>query len=172
MSRLDDALPELYDELRRIAERALRGERPGHTLQATALVHEAYLKLAATPDYAYLSRDQLLGAAARAMRRVLVDHARRRRRDKRGGDILRVTLSPELATPEPGVDLLALDEALERLAALDERQVRIVELRFIAGLSVEETATLLGLSPTSVKRDTMMARAWLLRELGTSAGGS
>lgn len=168
MASLDDLVPEVYSELQRLAAKALRSERSGHTLDPTALVHETYLRLAAAPNYADLSRPQLLGVAARAMRNVLVDHARRRNRDKRGGgDALRVTLSPDLAAPVSDVDALALHEALNRLEALDEQQVRIVEMRFIAGLSVEEVADALSVSPRTVKRDSMMARAWLLRELGT-----
>jgi len=171
MPHLDVLLPEIYDELRRLAAGALRGERAGHTLDPTALVHEAYLKLAGTPSYSYLSRQQLLGVAARAMRRVLVDYARGRQRAKRGADPLRVTLSPEIAAAGSDLDLLLLDEALDRLGALDERQVQIVELRFLAGLSVEEVAEILGVSPTTIKRDTLLARAWLLRELGGARDG-
>jgi len=166
MAKLDDLVPEVYEELQRLAAHALRAERVSHTLDPSALVHEAYLRLARTPAYAYVSRHQLLGVAARAMRHVLVDHARHRNRGKRGSGALRVTLSPEIAAPMPDVDALALQEALERLEALDEQQVKIVELRFIAGLSVEEVAEVLEISPRTVKRDSMMARAWLLRELG------
>ena len=164
--QLDDLVPEVYGELQRIAARSLRSERAGHTLDATALVHETYLRLAQTPGYAYVSRHQLLGVAARAMRQVLIDHARRRNRDKRGGGVaLKVTLSPEIAAPSPEIDALELHEALNRLEALDPQQVRIVELRFIAGLSVEEVAEALEVSPRTVKRDSMMARAWLLTQL-------
>ncbi len=166
MVKLDELVPEVYEELQRLAAHALRSERAAHTLDATALVHEAYLRLAQTPTYTYVSRNQLLGVAARAMRNVLVDHARRRNREKRGSGALRVTLSPDLEAQQSDVDILALHEALNRLEALDEQQVRIVELRFIAGLSVEEVAELLGISARTVKRDSMMARAWLLRELG------
>lgn len=166
MVNLDDLVPEVYGELQRLAANALRSERPAHTLDSTALVHEAYLRLAQTPGFAYVSRHQFIGVAVRAMRHVLVDHARHRNRGKRGSGALRVTLSPEIAAPAPGVDALALHEALDRLQALDEQQVRIVELRFLAGLSVEEVAEVLKVSPRTVKRDSMMARAWLLRELG------
>lgn len=166
MANLDDLVPEVYQELRRLAVRALRNERAGHTLDPTALVHETYLRLARIPSYAFVSRSQLLGVAARAMRHVLVDHARHRNRGKRGGGALRVTLSPDIEAATPDVDVLALHEALDRLEALDVQQVRIVELRFLAGLSVEEVAEVLSVSPTTVKRDSMMARAWLLRELG------
>lgn len=167
MVNLDDLVPEVYAELQRLAARALRSERPAHTLDPTALVHETYLRLAQTPDFAYVSRSQLLGVAARAMRHVLIDHARHRNRGKRGGAALRVTLSPDLEAVTPDFDVLVLHEALNRLEALDEQQVKIVELRFIAGLSVEEVAELLSVSTRTVKRDSMMARAWLLRELGT-----
>jgi RNA polymerase sigma factor (TIGR02999 family) len=164
--RLDGLMPEIYEELRRLAQRAMSGERSGHTLQTTALVHEAYLRLAQVRDLDVASRPQFLALAARVMRRILVDHARARRSAKRGGAALRVTLSDAIADGQAdGFDVLALDEALERLGALDEKQVRIVELRFIAGLSVEETAEVLDSSPTTVKRESAMARAWLFREL-------
>jgi RNA polymerase sigma factor (TIGR02999 family) len=166
MTRLDDLLPEVYEELQRLAARAMRSERASHTLDPTALVHETYLRLAQTPSYAWASRHQLLGAAARAMRQVLVDYARQRNRGKRGGGALRVTLSPEIEAVTPDVDALVLHEALDRLEALDAQQVRIVELRFLAGMSVEEVAELLEVSPRTVKRDSMMARAWLVKELG------
>lgn len=164
MGSLDDLVPQVYEELQRLATRAMRAERSAHTLDPTALVHETYLRLAQTPEYAYVSRSQFLGVAARAMRHVLIDHARRRNRGKREGDVLRVTLSPEIAAA-PDYDAVALHEALDRLEALDERQVRIVELRFLAGLSVDEVAQALSLSARTVKRDSMMARAWLMREL-------
>jgi RNA polymerase sigma factor (TIGR02999 family) len=166
LSDLDDAVPELYDELRRVARRALRGERAGHTLQPTALVHEAYLKLARMPALRASDRKQVLAFAARAMRQVLVDYARSRRRDKRGGAPLRVTLSEEFAAAQPsGFDLLALDEVLERLERVSGQHVRVIELRYLAGLSVEEAAEVLEVSPATVKRDTALAKAWLYREL-------
>jgi len=164
--RLDGVMPEIYEELRRLAQRAMSGERSGHTLQTTALVHEAYLRLAQVKELDVGSRPQFLSLAARVMRRILVDHARARKSAKRGGDALRVALSDAIADGRgDGFDVLALDEALNRLAALDEKQVRIVELRFIAGLSVEETAELVSASPTTIKRESAMARAWLFREL-------
>jgi RNA polymerase sigma factor (TIGR02999 family) len=170
---IDRLLPELYDELRRLAAGALRGQRPDHTLQPTALVHEAYLKLAASAGGAggaLAGRTHLLATAARAMRQILVDHARARTREKRGGGAVQVTLSLAGASAEPSAfDLLAFDEALRRLEALDSQQVRIVELRYLVGLSVEEVAGVLGVSATTVKRDTAMARAWLFRELRTAA---
>lgn len=164
-------LPEIYDELRRLAAAALRREQRGHTLQPTALVNEVYLRLARSPGLEIHNRNHFLALTARVMRQVLVEHARARQRIKRGGSPLRVTLGDDLvaATP-PYFDLLALDQALERLGRLSEQQVRIIELRYLAGLSVEEVAEVLGVSPTTVKRDTAMAKAWLTRELG--GGGS
>jgi RNA polymerase sigma factor (TIGR02999 family) len=164
---LNRLLSEVYGELRQLAAAALRREWRNHTLQPTALVNEAYLRLARSPGLRITDRKQFLAIAARVMRQVLVEHARARQRVKRGGDPLRVTLGEDLAAASPPVfDLLALDQALERLARLSDQQVRIVELRYLAGLSVEEVADVLGISPTTVKRDTAMARAWLSRELG------
>jgi RNA polymerase sigma factor (TIGR02999 family) len=150
-----------------LAGRAMRGERPDHTLQPTALVHEAYLKLAQIHGLSVESRPQFLALAARVMRQVLVDHGRARRAGKRGEGALRVTLSEGVAVDEPvaGFDLLSLDQALERLEAIDQQQVRIFELRFLAGLTVEEAADVLGIPVIRVKRETAMARAWLFREL-------
>ena len=163
---LDAALSEVYDELRKIARRALARERGGHTLQPTALVHEAYLKLSSDPKLRIHSRSQLLGIAARAMRQVLVDHARGRGAQKRGSNPLRVTLGDGFIDPTPSAfDMVALDQALTRLGEIDEQQVRIVELRFLAGLTVEEVAGLLEISVTTVKRETATAGAWLYREL-------
>jgi RNA polymerase sigma factor (TIGR02999 family) len=172
---LEELTSELHRELRRLAAGAMRGERSDHTLQPTALVNEAYLRLANFPGLQIGERSRFLALAARVMRQVLVDHARGRRRDKRGGGALRVTLG-DAQTPDPATpyDLLALDEALERLARVSEQQVRIVELRYLAGLSVEEAAAVLDVSPTTVKRDAAMAKAWLYRELvagGSSAAG-
>lgn len=163
---LDGLIPEIYQELRRLAGRVRSGERREHTLQTTALVHEAYLELAGIHGLSVESRPRFLALAAQVMRRVLVDHARARRAAKRGGDALRVTLSDDLASADgSALDLVALDEALTRLAARDDQAVRIVEMRFLAGMSVEETGEALAISPTTVKRDSAMARAWLLREL-------
>lgn len=168
---LDLLLPEIYDELRRLAASALRREQRAHTLQPTALVNEAYLRLARSPGLQIFDRKQFLAITARVMRQVLVEHARARQRIKRGASPLRVTLGEELAASAPPLfDLLALDQALERLARLSDQQVRIVELRYLAGLSVEEVAEVLDVSPTTVKRDTAMARAWLVRELGGRPG--
>jgi len=161
----------IYPELHRIAERQMRRERAGHTLQPTALVHEAYLKLVDQSHVDWRNRAHFLGVAAQAMRRLLVDHARGRDRDKRGGGATLLELDSAsgeagLAVPARSVDLLALDQALERLAALDEVQARLVELRFFGGLSVEEAAEALGVSTATAGRDFRSARAFLARELG------
>ena len=158
----------VYDELRRLATGVLRHERPGHTLQPTALVHEAYLRLSDQDHARWENRAHFLAVAARAMRRILVDHARSRNAEKRGSGAAHVALedvhfSP--AQPVGDLDLLVLDEALERLAALDPRQARVVELRFFGGLSIEETAAAVTASPRTVKRDWQLARAWLKREM-------
>ncbi len=167
---LDSLIPEIYQELRRLAGRVMSSERSNHTLQTTALVHEAYLELAGIHGLTVERRPQFLALAAQVMRRILVDHARARGAAKRGGGAVRVTLSDALAGPaETPFDLLALDEALARLSTVDEQLVRVVEMRFLAGMSVEETGEALSVSPTTVKRDSAMARAWLLREL---AGGA
>jgi len=165
--------PLLYQELRRIAAGYLRRERPGHTLQATALVNEAYLRLLKDATLSFANRAHFLGIAAQAMREILVERARARGAAKRGGARARVTLEDNLA-PSPGasVDVLALDEALERLHALDPQQARIVEARFFGGLTIEETAEALAISPATVKRDWSVARAWLFRELSPGAGGA
>ncbi|MCC6161755.1 MAG: sigma-70 family RNA polymerase sigma factor [Acidobacteria bacterium] len=157
----------VYDELRRLAASALRRERADHTLQPTALVHEAFLRLVDVPEEQWHDRGHFVALAARAMRRVLVDHARGRNTLKRGKADLRVPFEGvDVAAGEPtGVDLVALDTVLERLAALDPRQARIVELRFFGGLTVDETAALIGTSTRTIKRDWQMARAWLRREL-------
>jgi RNA polymerase sigma-70 factor (ECF subfamily) len=166
---LDLLWPQVYEELRRLARRSMRGQRPEHTLQPTALVHEAYLKLARSPGLDASDRSRFLALAARAMRQILVDHARAKGAARRGEGGVRVELAEGAgATPPPAVDLLALHEALDRLAAIDERKVQIVELRFLAGLTVEEVAEVLGLSAPTVKRDAAMARAWLFRELERS----
>lgn len=155
----------VYGDLRRIARGALARERSGHTLQPTALAHEAYLDLAEQRRAAWQGRGHFLSVAALAMRRILVSHARRRAAGKRGGGALRVTLPQDLAAVEAEVDLVALDAALDALAALDPRQARVVELRYFGGLTIEETAAALGVSPATVKVDWSMARAWLRRRL-------
>lgn len=163
---LDRLVPIVYAELRRLAHAQLAGERPGHTLQTTALVHEAYLRLAGDRNVTARGRSYFFAAAARAMRRVLVDHARRRRTGKRGGGEVPVTLGRE----DDGVDALAdrlieLDDALERLSERNPRHGRVVECRFFAGLDVNETAAALDLSPRTVKRDWALAQAWLFAAL-------
>ena len=162
-----ELLPLVYAELRRQAQRALRHERENHTLQATALVHEAWLRLDGQLDARWESRSQFLAVAAQMMRRVLVDHARTRRALKRGGGEMQVTLGDAVnaATPSNGVDVLALDEALERLSAMDPRKARLVELRYFAGLSIPDAAAALGVSQATVIRDWAVARMWLRREL-------
>jgi RNA polymerase sigma factor (TIGR02999 family) len=163
---LDRLIPVVYDELRQQARRYLRRERPGHTLQTTGLVHEAYLRLVDQRRAAWQNRDQFFGVAAQIMRRVLIDHARGKRAAKRGGSGIQVTLEDETApAAERGLDLLELDEALTRLAALDPQLAKIVELRYFTGLGIEEAAQVLGISPATVKRDWAVARAWLRREL-------
>jgi len=164
---LDELTPLVYEELRQQAARYLRKERPNHSLQATALINEAFLRLIDVKDVQWQNRAHFFAIAANLMRRILVDHARRRDAEKRGGSQVCLTLDEGLAwANEPDVDLLAIDEALDRLALIDEQQARIVELRFFSGLTVDETATALGISPKTVKRDWSVARAWLKREIG------
>ncbi|MEP6704468.1 MAG: sigma-70 family RNA polymerase sigma factor [Acidobacteriota bacterium] len=164
---LDVLMPVVYAELHRQAANYLRRERVGHTLQATALINEAYLKLIDQREVNWQNRAHFFGIAAQAMRRILVDHARSRHRDKRGGDAENLPIeASEFATSGEGsVDLISLDEALTRLAHLDERQSRIVELRFFSGMSVEETAEALGVSQATVKNEWRTAKAWLFQEL-------
>jgi RNA polymerase sigma factor (TIGR02999 family) len=159
-------MPMVYDELRALAARALQRERSDHTLQPTALVHEAFLRLIDQTHAEYKSRTHFFAIAAQVIRRVLVDHARQHQAAKRGGQWLKVTLDRVEDTGGiNALDLLGLDEALTRLSALDERQGRVVELRFFGGLSVEETAATLDVSPRTVEEDWRMAKAWLKREL-------
>jgi len=170
---LDRLMPIVYDELRRIAHEQLRGERPGHTLSTTALVHEAYLKLVNVRHVEWQDRAHFFAMAARLMRHILIDYARTKKREKRGHDAVHVPLAeasdvPVAATAE---ELLALDDALAHLEGHSERQCRIIECRCFAGLSLEETAAALGISVATVKRDWTFARAWLNRELALSAGG-
>ena len=155
-------MPLVYDELKRRARTYMRRERPDHTLQTTALVHEAYLRLVRQEAIHWQGRSHFFGIAAQLMRRVLIDHARGLLRKKRGGVAMVLPLDEALAfSPEHSQELVRLDEALDRLAKLDMRQSRIVELRFFGGLSVEETAEYLGISPKTVKRDWAVAKAWL-----------
>ena len=165
-SALDELTPLVYAELRKLAAAYLRRERPGHTLQATALVNEAYLRLVGRKHGRWQGRSHFYGIAARLMRQVLVEHARRRRAEKRGGGLLAVTLAQaDEVAGAPEVDVLAVHEALERLAAFDEQQARIVELRFFGGLSIEEAAEALGVGHATVEREWGLARAWLRKEL-------
>ncbi|MEO8563087.1 MAG: ECF-type sigma factor [bacterium] len=163
----EELVPLLYAELRRQARRALRREREGHTLQATALVHEAWLRLDGQHESHWESRSQFLAVAAQMMRRVLVDHARTRRALKRGGGGTLVTLGDALhaVAPNDQMDVIALDDALARLATLDPRKARLVELRYFAGLSIPEAAEALGVSLATVGREWAVARMWLRREL-------
>jgi RNA polymerase sigma-70 factor, ECF subfamily len=163
---LDEIIPVVYAELRRIAARYLRAERQSHTLQPTALVNEAYMRLVAQRDVEWQNRAHFYGVAAQLMRRILVDYARARGREKRGGEEVRVPLDEAVVgIREHDVDLVRLDEALGELARLDEQQARVVELRYFGGLSIEETAEVLGVSDSTVKREWAMARSWLQREL-------
>lgn len=159
-------VPLVYDELKRLARGYMRRERPDHTLQTTALVHEAYLKLVRQQTVSWQSRSHFFGIAAQLMRRILIDHARSYLREKRGGAKQVLPLNEALVfSPEHSEELVKLDEALDRLAKLDARQSHIVELRFFAGLTVEETAEFLAISPKTVKRDWSVAKAWLHGEL-------
>lgn len=168
---LDSLFPLVYDELRRIAHGQLWGERTGHTLNTTALVHETYLKLLKVEQVQWQDRAHFFAVAARLMRRILIDYARATKRDKRGGGAIRVPLedAPDLPAAHAD-DLLALEDALTRLEELSEPQCRVVECRCFAGMSVEETAVALGTSPATVKRQWALARAWLNRELGEGPG--
>jgi len=164
---LNELTPLVYGELRQQAARYMRKERPGHSLQATALINEAYLRLVDVKNVQWQNRAHFFAIAANLMRRILVDHARRRDAEKRGGSQVLLTLDDAFAASKHGdVDLLAIDQALTKLATIDSQQARVVELRFFSGLTVEETATALNVSPKSVKRDWSVARAWLRREIG------
>jgi len=178
---LTELLPLVYQELRALALRHLRHERPGHTLQRTGLVHEAYLRLVDQRDVDWQSRSQFFGIASKTMRRILVDHGRRRSAQKRGSAGQHVDIDQLVqaedggaaggfgAAIEPDVDFEAIDQALRKLEAIDDGQGRVVELRFFGGLSVEETAEVIGVSTATVKREWAMARAWLHRELAAGA---
>lgn len=163
---LDELYPLVYDDLHGVAHRALRGERPGDTLNTTALVHEAYLKLHGSSSFDPVDRRHFFAVASRAMRQIIVDHARRRTAEKRGGSRERVDLdAATIASMDSGGAILALEEALRKLGEFDERLVRVVELRFFGGLSVEETADVLDVDPRTVKRDWRKARALLYMTL-------
>jgi RNA polymerase sigma factor (TIGR02999 family) len=163
---LESLIEKVYPELLRLARSHLRRERPGQTLQSTALVHEAYLRLIDQRNVTWRNRAHSYGIAAQMMRRILVDHARSRQASKRGTAVSLLTLDEAVAGSGPrNLNLVAVDEALESLARIDPQQSRIVELRFFAGLSIDETAEVLKVSPATVKRDWVMAKAWLYREM-------
>jgi RNA polymerase sigma factor (TIGR02999 family) len=167
---LDRLVPLVYHELRRVARRHLRGESPGHVLQATVLVHEVYLRLVDVNRMTFTSRAHFFGVAATLMRQIVVDYARRQRTDKRGGGVTVIGLDEAApAASTSSVDVLALDEALDALAAIDARQCRVVELRFFAGLTIDEAATALGISSATVEREWALAKAWLYRQLSSQA---
>jgi RNA polymerase sigma factor (TIGR02999 family) len=163
---LDRLVPVVYDELRRVARRHLRREQPGHALQATALVHEVYLRLVDVERLTLKNRTHFFAVAAKLMRQILVDHARRQHAGKRGGGATMVSLADvSPAAQPPSVDVLALDQALEALSAIDARQCGVVELRFFGGLDIDEAAEALGISPATVEREWAFAKAWLYRRL-------
>jgi RNA polymerase sigma factor (TIGR02999 family) len=167
---LDALMPLVYSELRRIANRYLQGERSDHTLQSTALVHEAYVRMTNQQLPQWQNRAHFFAVAAQLMRQILVDHARKRRASKRGGDAYKLALEDAEEQFQPvDLDIVALDDALKTLAAMDSQQSRVVELKFFGGLSNEDTAEVLGVSTSTVKRDWTTARAWLFRELNRSA---
>jgi RNA polymerase sigma factor (TIGR02999 family) len=168
-SALDRLLPVVYEELRRIAAAYVHRERAGHTLQATALINEAYLRVIDINRIEWRDRSHFFALCAQMMRRILVDHARSRIYLKRGGGAHPITLDERMAIGEPTAELIALDDALNALAVRDQRKARVVELRFFAGLSVEETATVLGVSPQTVLRDWSLSKAWLAREMGSES---
>jgi RNA polymerase sigma factor (TIGR02999 family) len=167
-SARDALIPLVYEELRRVASRCLAGQRGDRTLQPTALVHEAYLRLVKSGSGTYQDRTHFFSVAARMMRQILVDHARKHSAAKRGGNAITVVIEDDVASPSQAVaDLLALDNAMQRLGALDSRQCRIVELRFFGGLSIEETSQVVDVSPATVKREWATARIWLHRAMST-----
>jgi RNA polymerase sigma factor (TIGR02999 family) len=167
---LEQLMPLVYGELRRLAAAYLRRERSNHTLQSTALVNEAFLRMVQQHEVQWRNRAHFYGIAAQMIRRILVDYARSQHAEKRGSGAVKLELDEAMAVAQtaPDVDLLLLNDALDRLAQLDERQSRVVELRFFAGLSIEETAEVLHLSPASIKREWHTARAWLFREMSTA----
>jgi len=166
---LECLVPLVYDELRKVARAHLRRERPSHSLQATALVHEVYLRLVAVDRMTIAGRAHFLGLAARLMRQILVDHARRKRADKRGGDVTVVGLEDaDQAVAPMGVDILALDQALDEMAAFDPRQRDLVELKFFGGLTIDEAALSLGVSQSTVEREWAVAKAWLYHRLSST----
>ena len=167
---LEELMPLVYGELRRLAKAYLRRERSDHTLQSTALVNEAFLRLVNQRNVQWKNRAHFFGIAAQLIRRILVDHARAHQADKRGAGAFKLSLDEAIGVAEKqDLDLVALDDALKRLTELDPQQGRIVELRFFAGLSIEETGEVLGVSPATVKREWSTARAWLYRDLSNAA---
>jgi RNA polymerase sigma factor (TIGR02999 family) len=166
----DELLPLIYDELRALARSYMRRERPGHTLQTTALVHEAFLRLGGGGDISWENRTHFMKVAARAMRRILIDHARSKKSERKGGNREREPLEEDAAIlmgdEESSIDILALDSALVKLGEVDPRIVQVVELRFFAGMSVEDTAKVLDVSPSTVKNEWRMAKAWLMHQMG------
>ena len=171
---LDELMPLVYGELRRLASAYLRRERSNHTLQSTALVNEAFLRMVQQHDVHWRNRAHFYAIAAQMIRRILVDYARSQHAEKRGSGAVKLELDDAMMAALPqqsrDVDLLGLNDALDRLAELDERQSRVVELRFFAGLSIEETAEVMHLSPASIKREWQTARAWLFREMSAARG--
>jgi RNA polymerase sigma factor (TIGR02999 family) len=162
---LEDLMPVVYTEIRKLARSYLRRERPDHTLQATALVHEAYMRLVDQRDVAWQNRAHFFGIAAQIMRRILVDHARMQKAEKRGSGEVPIVLDEKFDIPDQQLDFVALDDALKALAELDPRQAKLVELRYFGGLNIEETAEVMNISPATVKREWAGARTWLRREL-------
>jgi RNA polymerase sigma factor (TIGR02999 family) len=170
---LDQLLPLVYEELRRMARRYMDRQSPGHTLETTALIHEAYLRLVDQSEVKWQNRAHFFGVAATAMRHILVDYARTRQAAKRGGEVRLVSLDEAaVVSRERAAEMVALDDALQALAALDQRKSRVVELRYFGGLSVEETAEVLKVSRETVARDWRLARTWLLRELSRTGAGA
>jgi len=170
---LDALTPLVYDELRKLASRYLRRERDDHTLSSTALVHEAYMRLVDQRHVQWQNRNQFFGLASELIRRILVDHARARLTAKRGGQVYKLSLDEAIAAPEEkDFDLVALDDALKSLAGTDEQQSRIVELRYFGGLTIEQTAEVLCISPATVKRDWVVAKAYLKREMTRRGSGA
>lgn len=167
---LQTLMPLVYDEMRRLAHRYLRRERPGHTLQSTALVHEAFVRLTGNALPQWEDRAHFFGIASHLMRQILVEYARSRNAGKRGGAVVKLAIGGvEERSPAPDLDIIALDDALNGLARIDLQQSRVVELRFFSGLSIEDTAHVLGISESTVKRDWNTARVWLYRELDRTA---
>jgi len=166
---LEKLVPLVYRDLHRLAERHLRSESSSHTLQSTALVHEAYLRLIDQRNTRWQNRAHFFGISAQLIRRILVDHARARKAEKRGGDAAKIQIDESVAAPEQqNLDLVVLDDCLKTLAGIDPQQARVVELRYFAGLTVEETAEVMRVSPTTIKREWRLAKAWLRREIAKS----